>query len=100
MSKWFGKSDEFDTCFRERFLATHYAAARRELDGWMSSADGALALLILLDQFPRNCFRGTAHMFATDSLALSFAEKAIALGHDTACDQSMRMFVYLPFEHA
>eukprot|EP00927_Polykrikos_kofoidii_P062728 TRINITY_DN57536_c0_g1_i1.p1 TRINITY_DN57536_c0_g1~~TRINITY_DN57536_c0_g1_i1.p1 ORF type:complete len:248 (+),score=35.41 TRINITY_DN57536_c0_g1_i1:66-809(+) len=99
-SKWFAKDDKFDTRFRERFLAAHYAAARRELDHWMSSADGALALVILLDQFPRNCFRGSAHMFATDSLAVYFAEKAIEAGHDEACDQSMRFFLYLPFEHA
>jgi uncharacterized protein (DUF924 family) len=63
---WFRKDDGFDSDFRARHQDLHWRAARRELDHWNSSPDGALALMILLDQFPRNCFRGTAHMFATD----------------------------------
>src|SRR5690606_24279273 len=63
---WFKKSDAFDREFRERFLSLHEAAARGDLDGWADSAEGALALLLLLDQFPRNVFRGTARMYETD----------------------------------
>ncbi|KGQ02232.1 hypothetical protein BBAD15_g12558 [Beauveria bassiana D1-5] len=76
------------------------AAAARQLDAWLDEPDGALALMILLDQYPRNAYRGTAHMFATDPLALLFAERAIAAGHDLAVDPALRQFFYMPFEHA
>ncbi len=97
---WFAKKDSFDADFRFRFLDLHYAAARRECDGWLEQAESSLALMILLDQFPRNCFRGTGHMFATDPLARSLAAKAIAAGHDLALDPEIRVFLYLPFEHS
>lgn len=97
---WFAKSEAFDSDFRKRFLDLHYAAARRECDAWVETAEGALALMILLDQFPRNCFRGTGHMFATDPLARSLAAKAIEAGHDLALDAEIRVFLYLPFEHS
>ncbi|MEB2314515.1 MAG: DUF924 family protein [Xanthomonadaceae bacterium] len=97
---WFGRRTAFDDRFRERFLAAHMAAARRELDHWMDSAEGALALMVLLDQFPRNCFRGTAHMFATDALALSLARTALARGYDRETEAALRLFLYLPFEHS
>ncbi|WP_296743785.1 DUF924 family protein [Mesorhizobium sp.] len=97
---WFEKNDAFDTDFRNRFLDLHYAAARRECDEWNAHAEGSLALMILLDQFPRNCFRGTGHMYATDPLALHFANGAIAAGHDLALEEIFRVFLYLPFEHS
>lgn len=97
---WFAKNDAFDADFRHRFHDLHYAAARRELDGWAQDAEGSLALMILLDQFPRNCFRGTAHMFATDPLARHFANNAVENGHDLALDAEIRVFIYLPFEHS
>jgi uncharacterized protein (DUF924 family) len=97
---WFEKNDAFDADFRDRFLELHYAAARRECDEWANHAEGSLALMILLDQFPRNCFRGTGHMFATDPLARHFAGKAIAAGHDMVLDAEIRVFVYLPYEHS
>jgi uncharacterized protein (DUF924 family) len=97
---WFRKDDAFDTEFRDRFLDLHLAAARRELDHWADQPDSALALMILLDQFPRNCFRGSGHMYATDPLALDFAREALAAGHDQAVEQALRLFFYLPFEHS
>ncbi|WP_027058843.1 DUF924 family protein [Mesorhizobium loti] len=97
---WFEKNEAFDGGFRDRFLDLHYAAARRECDDWSEHAEGSLALMILLDQFPRNCFRGTGHMYATDSLAKHFAQKAITAGHDLALEPEVRVFLYLPFEHA
>ncbi|MDX8477869.1 DUF924 family protein [Mesorhizobium sp. VK24D] len=97
---WFEKNDAFDTDFRNRFLDLHYAVARRECDDWNVHAEASLALMILLDQFPRNCFRGTAHMYATDPLARHFADRAIAAGHDLALDGTLRVFLYLPFEHS
>lgn len=97
---WFEKNDAFDADFRNRFLDLHYAAARRECDDWSNHAEGSLALMILLDQFPRNCFRGTGHMYATDPLARYFAGKAIAAGQDLALDEELRVFLYLPYEHS
>lgn len=99
-AQWFSKSASFDAAFRSRFEAAHMAAAARKLDAWLDVADGALALMVLLDQFPRNAYRDTAHMFATDPLALHFAERAIAAGHDLGVEKSLRQFFYLPFEHA
>lgn len=97
---WFSRDPDFDTRFRERFQDAHMAAARRELDHWLETPAGALALMILLDQFPRNSYRGTAHMFATDALALALARKALALGHDQHIEPALRLFLYLPFEHS
>ena len=99
-SKWFRGGDAFDAECRERFVDAHHAAARRELDGWASSAEGALALLLLLDQIPRNIFRGSAHAFATDGLARHFAQLALDAGHDDAFEPALRAFFYLPFEHS
>lgn len=98
--QWFNKSAQFDAEFKARFEQTHMAAAARQLDGWLDEPTGALALMILLDQFPRNAYRDTGHMFATDALALHFAERAIAAGHDLKVDAVVRQFFYLPFEHA
>jgi uncharacterized protein (DUF924 family) len=98
--KWFRRDDAFDALFRHRFMALHLEAASREHDGWAETAEGALALMLVLDQFPRNAFRGTAHMFATDALALTFAEAAIAAGHDRSVAEELRVFFYLPFMHA
>jgi len=97
---WFRKDDGFDTDFRTRHSDLHWRAARREFDHWNSSPDGALALMILLDQFPRNCFRGTAHMFATDPLARHHAGLAVANGYDRGVTADLRAFFYLPFEHS
>jgi len=98
--RWFAKSDAFDDEFRARFMADHMEAAARKRDDWLETPEGALALMILLDQFPRNCFRGTAHMYATDPLALDFARRAIDLGHHEAVEDAVRVFFYLPFMHS
>jgi uncharacterized protein (DUF924 family) len=97
---WFAKDDAFDQRFHDRFLAAHEAAARGELAGWVRSADSALALVILLDQFPRNTFRGTARMYATDGHARLVADAAINAGHDQAFDFGLAKFFYLPFAHS
>jgi uncharacterized protein (DUF924 family) len=98
--KWFTKSEDFDAEFRERLHETHFAAARRELDHWSDTPEGSLALMILLDQFPRNCCRGTGHMYATDPLARQFAMKALAAGYDKQIDGPTRAFFYLPLSHS
>lgn len=97
---WFAKKDAFDEAIRTRFEPLHHAAARGELDAWGDTADGALALLLLLDQFPRNLYRGSAHQFATDPLARSIAMRAIARGFDQAFEKDLRAFFYLPLEHS
>ncbi len=98
--KWFRKDEAFDADFRARFLEAHEAAAAGALDAWGSSADGALALAILLDQFPRNAFRGTARVYATDAQARRVADAAIARGDDLRVDPELRRFFYLPFMHS
>jgi uncharacterized protein (DUF924 family) len=98
--KWFARDDAFDAEFERRFHQAHLAAARGELEAWLASSEGALALLILLDQFPRNCFRGCAHSYATDGLARSYARRAIDAGFDLQVETALRMFFYLPFEHS
>jgi uncharacterized protein (DUF924 family) len=98
--RWWEKDDQFDRLVRSTFLPLHEAAARGELAAWENASEGALALVILLDQFPRNMFRGSPHAFATDPLAQVVAERAIARGFDAATDQQMRMFLYMPFMHS
>ncbi len=98
--KWFLGGDAFDLECRARFENAHHAAARRELDAWMDDAGGALALVLLLDQIPRNVYRGSGHAFATDPLARHFAGKAIAAGHDAGFEPALRGFFYMPFEHS
>lgn len=84
----------------QRFLDTHFAAARRELEHWMDNAGSALTLVILLDQFPRNVFRKHAHAYATDSLARHYAARAVDAGFDAQVEASLRVFFYMPFEHS
>jgi uncharacterized protein (DUF924 family) len=98
--RWFAKDDAFDARFRAHCLRLHEAAARGALGSWQDTAEGALALVLLLDQFPRNCFRGTARMFATDAQARAVATAAIAAGHDQAVAPELRVFFYLPYEHS
>jgi uncharacterized protein (DUF924 family) len=97
---WFAKDDAFDRRFRDRFLPLYEAAARGELSQWPATAGGALALVLLLDQFPRNAFRGTPRMYATDMMAREIAHAAIAAGHDHAVEQPLSLFFYLPFGHS
>jgi uncharacterized protein (DUF924 family) len=98
--KWFDDDEAFDRALAERFLATHEAAMRGELTSWDDSAEGALALILLFDQFSRNMFRGTARAFAADPLARAVAERAIARGFDQATEADLRQFFYLPFMHS
>ena len=98
--KWFEKDDAFDGEIRTRFLATYEAAAGGELAAWEDDPEGALALVLVLDQFPRNMFRGDARTYAADPLARAVAERAIARGFDQRFPPIERRFFYLPFEHS
>ena len=100
MQAWFNGGEAFDRQCEALFLAAHLAATRREHEDWLDSAEGALALLLLLDQIPRNVFRGSGHAFASDGLARHYAERALAAGHDAAFEPELRAFFYLPFEHS
>ena len=97
---WFRKDAAFDEAIRHRFEALHMAASRGELNGWAGTAEGALALLIVIDQFPRNMYRGSAHAFAADPLALAVAEASVEAGLDHEVGPELRSFFYMPFEHS
>ena len=98
--KWFKKDTAFDDDIRARFMETYEAAAAGKLSGWEQTAEGALALTIVLDQFPRNMFRGDARTYAADPQARMVAERAVERGFDQVVPLSDRQFFYLPFEHS
>ena len=98
--RWFVQDAGFDQTCRNAFLADHERAAGGELDSWKEEPPSTLALILLLDQFPRNIFRGTPRSFATDSRALATAKDAIARGFDLALPPVRRAFIYLPFQHS
>ena len=97
---WFSKDVGFDASIRRHFEEIHHKAARSEMSEWSATPEGSLALLLLLDQVPRNIWRGSAHAFATDPLARSIAGSAIASGHDQLIPFDLRTFFYLPLEHS
>ena len=99
-AKWFKKDAAFDTEIAARFFATYERAVRGELSDWEATADGALALTIVLDQFPRNMFRGDARTYAADALACDIARRALARSLDREVPRSDRRFFYLPFMHS
>ena len=97
---WFEKNPEFDREIRARFLALHEQAALGALEAWRASPGDCLALVIALDQFPRNLYRGDAKAFASDARALATARHAIEREYDTGMLPVERLFLYLPFEHS
>ncbi len=97
---WFARDDAFDDEIRIRFEAVHMAASRGDYADWTETAESALALILLFDQFPRNLYRGSPHAFATDGLARAVARGAVAAGHDQTIEDELRAFFYLPFEHS
>ncbi|WP_419900445.1 DUF924 family protein [Roseomonas sp. USHLN139] len=98
---WFQRDAAFDAAIQEKFGALVGPARDGALDGWAATPEGALALLILLDQFPRNLFRGSAEAFASDPAARRLARQAVLRDrHDLALHPNQRPFLYLPFEHS
>jgi uncharacterized protein (DUF924 family) len=97
---WFKSTPEFDAQIKRRFLAAHQQAASGELDGLAETPAGCLALILLLDQFPRNLFRGTARAFATDPQALGFAKRALEEEFAAGLAKWHRLFLGLPFVHS
>lgn len=98
--RWFATDDTFDARCRARFAPTYEAARAERLTSWEQDATGALALVILLDQIPRNIFRGSPATWATDALALAIARRAKDRGFDEQVAAAMREVFYLPFMHA
>jgi uncharacterized protein (DUF924 family) len=97
---WFRATDEFDAALRREFLADYEAAAAGSLVSWETSPEGALALLLLLDQVPRNIFRGTPRAYVTDAAACVTADRALERGFDQQVPQAWRIFFYMPFHHS
>jgi len=97
---WFNSTPEFDAELRERFDDTLRAAARGELDDWARTPEGALALVIVLDQLPLNIYRGRPEAFATEAASRRVAAAAIERGLDQAMTDTQRAFLYLPFMHS
>jgi uncharacterized protein (DUF924 family) len=97
---WFVKNPAFDADMRARFLALHEAAAAGQLAHWADEPRACLALVIVLDQFPRNMFRGEARAFATDAQARAAARVILERGWNRAMSQPQQLFAYLPFEHS
>jgi len=97
---WFVRSEAFDARVRDVLGPLHSQAARGELEHWAADPRGALALILLLDQAPRNLHRGSADAFATDAAALRHTKAAVDLGHDRELGEEERVFLYMPFEHS
>lgn len=98
--KWFAKNDAFDAEISSKFKAAHEAARDGAYDSWLETADGILALIILLDQFPRNMYRGSPDMFAADPKAVSVTRLALEKKVDGEVPQAARQFVYMPLMHS
>lgn len=99
-SKWWIKDIDFDQFIKEKFLDIHIAASNCELYQWRKTAQGRLAEIIVLDQFPRNMFRGSARSFSADSLALALSQEAISAGAESQLNAIQRSFLYMPFMHS
>ena len=97
---WFEKNPAFDEEIRRRFLSLFELGASGKLEDWKNSSADCLALVILLDQFPRNMFRSSLHAFSGDPLALEAARHLVAADYDKRMSADERMFAYLPFEHS
>ena len=97
---WYRRDDDFDAEIRTRFGAAWQRAAAGAMDHWINAAPTALALMILLDQFPRNMFRADPRAFATDAKVLGLAKDALEMGHDLRIPEPERQFFYLPFMHS
>ena len=99
-AEWFRKDTAFDAQIRSRFSRLHEAASRRELEAWRAAPESMLALVVVLDQFSRNLYRGDARAFAQDAHALECAREALARGDEAVLFPVQRQFLYLPLEHS
>jgi uncharacterized protein (DUF924 family) len=98
--QWFRKDEKFDALLRERFLDTYWQVVKGETGSWRAQPEGRLAEILVLDQFARNMFRGSAQAFKEDPLALDLAQEAVRVGADRKLPKKMRHFVYMPYMHS
>ncbi len=98
--QWWKVAPEFDAQITNRFSAIHEQASRAELFAWRAEPKGRLAEIIVLDQFSRNMYRGTARAFAADTLAVALSQEAVACGADAALSPDERVFLYMPYMHS
>ena len=99
-SKWFASTPQLDAMIKEKYALVWEAALRGELDDWLDTPDGCLALAIVLDQFPLNMFRGSAKSFSSEQKAIAVAKHAIGLGYDRLIERAKVAFLYLPLMHS
>jgi uncharacterized protein (DUF924 family) len=99
-AQWWKVDPSFDAAIRERFGELHRSAHLGELWEWRTEPRGRLAEVIVLDQFSRNVYRGTARAFSSDSMALALAQEAVAGSHDSALSPQERVFIYMPYQHS
>lgn len=99
-SHWFNSSPELDEQIREHFVATWQAAQEGALADWEQTAEGACALVIVLDQFPLNMYRGEARSFSTEAASRQVAARAIARGFDQQLNDEQKVFLYMPYMHS
>lgn len=97
---WFRKDADFDALLRDRFLDVHRQAAQGELFDWRQTPEGALAEIIILDQFSRNMFRDHANAFASDGIALVLSQEAVRKQQDKKLDALHKAFLYMPYMHS
>ncbi|MCO5065564.1 MAG: DUF924 family protein [Rhizobiaceae bacterium] len=97
---WFSKNSAFDSFFKDEFAQLHSEVLEGRHNNWLADAHGALALILMTDQYPRNAFRGTGNMYYADELAVSFARIALKAGHADRVDERMKLFFFLPFAHS
>jgi len=97
---WFKSTPEYDDRLRDLFLADYERATAGVLEAWEAAPESALALLLLLDQIPRNIFRATPRAYATDAAARTVADRTLARGFDAAFPRAWRKFFYMPFHHS
>jgi uncharacterized protein (DUF924 family) len=98
--RWYTPNDAFDDEVRRRYLGLWHEAAAGKLSSWEARDEGALALTIVLDQFPRNMFRGNPRTYSTDAMAREVASRAINRCADARIDPALREFLYMPFMHS
>jgi len=99
-SEWFNSNPDLDDTIRDKFQNLLERAAACELHGWRTNAEGALAEIIILDQFSRNIYRNTPKAFAQDGIALALAQEAVSKGFDKELEHRKRSFMYTPFMHS
>ena len=97
---WFEKNPAFDTFFKEQFAELYGEIVDRRHENWLADPDGALALILMTDQYPRNAYRGSGRMYSSDAQAIQYARTALKAGYPAMVEARLQLFFYLPFSHS